>query len=388
MNNHLTLSTLLIAGTVLAGCSTMPQNAHLADARSQVRTAEGNAQVVKLAPMELKQAKDALATAEQAWTKSEKAERVDQLAYLAKRRALIAEETAKLKLAEQSIETATAERDKVRLDARTLEADKAQQSAKDSQAQTAETQRQLEGVQRQSQVMQDKAQQQAIDAQRQMDDVQRQSLAAQEQAQRQSVAAQEQAQLQTAEAQRQAMAAQERVQQQSAEAQRQAQEAQLKLEETQRQAQSADTRANQLDAQLKELNAKKTARGIVVTLGGDVLFDTNMAQLKAGGIRNVEKIAEFLKQYPERIVLVEGFTDSTGTSPHNDQLSERRAAAVRSAIVKLVANPGLVKAQGYGEEYPIASNDTAVGRQLNRRVEIVVSDDTGNIAPRNAAAVQ
>lgn len=370
MNNHLTLSTLLIAGTVLAGCSTMPQNAHLADARSQVRTAEGNAQVVKLAPMELKQAKDALATAEQAWTKSEKAERVDQLAYLAKRRALIAEETAKLKLAEQSIETATAERDKVRLDARTLEADKAQQSAKDSQAQTAETQRQLEGVQRQSQVMQDKAQQQAIDAQRQMDDVQRQSLAAQEQAQRQSVAAQEQAQLQTAEAQRQT------------------QEAQLKLEETQRQAQSADARANQLDAQLKELNAKKTARGIVVTLGGDVLFDTNMAQLKAGGIRNVEKIAEFLKQYPERIVLVEGFTDSTGTSPHNDQLSERRAAAVRSAIVKLVANPGLVKAQGYGEEYPIASNDTAVGRQLNRRVEIVVSDDTGKIAPRNAAAVQ
>ncbi len=116
------------------------------------------------------------------------------------------------------------------------------------------------------------------------------------------------------------------------------------------------------------------------------MFDTNMSQLKAGGMRNVEKIAEFLKQYPERTVLVEGFTDSTGTGPHNDQLSERRAAAVRAAIVKLVTNKDRVKAQGYGEEYPVASNDTAVGRQLNRRVEIVVSDDTGNIAPRNVTA--
>ncbi len=346
MNNHLTLSTLLIAGTVLAGCSTMPQNAHLDDARSQVKTAESNAQVAKLAPMELKQAKDALNTAEQAWTKHEKSERVDQLAYLAKRRAVIAEETAKLKVAEQSIETATAERDKVRLDARTLEADKAQQSAKNAHAQTAETQLQLEDMQRQSQVMQDKAQQQS------------------------------------AVAQRQAQESQLKLE----ESQRQAQEAQLKLEESQRQAQSSDVRANQLDAQLKDLNAKKTARGIVVTLGGDVLFDTNMTQLKAGGMRNVEKIAEFLKQYPERTVLVEGFTDSTGTKPHNDQLSERRATAVRSSIVKLVANPDRVKAQGYGEEFPIASNDTAVGRQLNRRVEIVVSDDTGNIAPRNVTA--
>lgn len=363
MNNHLTLSTMLIAGAVLAGCSTMPQNARLDDARSQVKTAEGNAQVAKLAPMELKQAKDALTTAEQAWQKNEKAERVDELAYLAKRRALIAEETAKLKIAEQSIETATAERDKVRLDARTLEADRAQQSAEASEAKAAETQRQLESEQRQSQAIQEQAQQQSVEAQRQ------------------SLAAQEQARQQSAEAQRQAQEAQLKLE----ETQRQAQEAQLKLEETQRQAQSAEARADQLDAQLKELDGKKTERGIVVTLGGDVLFDTNMAQLKAGGMRNVEKIAEFLKKNPERNVLVEGFTDSTGTGQYNEQLSERRAEAVRSAILKLVSGPANVQIRGYGQEYPIASNDTAVGRQLNRRVEIVVSDDTGNITPRNAA---
>lgn len=350
MNTHLTLSTMLIAGAVLAGCSTMSQNARLDDARSQVKTAEGNAQVAKLAPMELKQAKDALTTAEQAWKKHEKAERVDELAYLAKRRALIAEETAKLKIAEQAIETATAERDKVRLDARTLEADRAQQSADASEAKAAETQRQLESEQRQSQAMQEQAQQQSV------------------------------------EAQRQALAAQEQARQQSAEAQRQAQEAQLELEESQRQAQSAEARADQLDAQLKELDAKKTERGIVVTLGGDVLFDTNMAQLKDGGVRNVEKLAEFLKKNPERNVLVEGFTDSTGTGQYNQQLSERRAEAVRSAILKLVSGPANVQIRGYGQEYPIASNDTAVGRQLNRRVEIVVSDNTGNIAPRNATA--
>src|SRR3569623_2022255 len=356
MNTHLTLSTMLIASTLLAACSTVPQNARLDEARSQVQTAEGNAQVTNLAPVELKQAKEALATAEQAWTKREKSERVDRLAYLAKRRAMIAEETAKLKVAEQAIATANVDRDKVRLDARTLEADKARQSAKASQAESAEAQRQLEGVQRQSQAMQDQAEQQSAEAKRQMADVQRKSLAVQEQAQQQSV-----------------------------ETQRQAQEAQLKHEELHRQAQDADARAHQLDSQHKELNAKKTARGIVVTLGGDVLFDTNMAQLKTGGIRKVEKNAEFLMLLPERNVLVEGFTDCTGSGPVIELLSERGAEAVRSAIVKLVANPSLVRAQGYGEEYPIASNEDAVGRQLNRRVEIVVSDDTGDIAPRNAA---
>ena len=86
--------------------------------------------------------------------------------------------------------------------------------------------------------------------------------------------------------------------------------------------------------QLKELNAKKTERGLVITLG-DVLFSTNKAQLKSGGMRNVQKLADFLKQYPQRKVLVEGYTDSTGSNSLNQELSERRANAVRTALLDM-----------------------------------------------------
>src|SRR3569832_3004154 len=91
MNTHLTLSTMLIASTLLAACSTVPQNARLDEARSQVQTAEGNEQVTNLAPVELKQAKEALATAEQAWFLCVFLVWVVWLAYLANRRAMIAE---------------------------------------------------------------------------------------------------------------------------------------------------------------------------------------------------------------------------------------------------------------------------------------------------------
>src|SRR3569833_703051 len=125
MNTHLTLSTMLIASTLLAACSTVPQNARLDEARSQVQTAEGNAQVTNLAPVELKQAKAALASAEQAWTRRENSERVDRLAYLANRRAMFAEYTAKLIVSEQAIATGNVYHNKEHNNARTLVADKA-----------------------------------------------------------------------------------------------------------------------------------------------------------------------------------------------------------------------------------------------------------------------
>ena len=135
------------------------------------------------------------------------------------------------------------------------------------------------------------------------------------------------------------------------------------------------------EMQLKELNAKKTKRGLVITLG-DVLFSTNKAQLKSGGMRNVQKLADFLNQYPQRKVLVEGFTDSTGSDSLNQELSERRANAVRTALVDMGISSDRINTRGYGKAFPIADNDTAASRQLNRRVEIILSDDNGNIAPR------
>ena len=136
-----------------------------------------------------------------------------------------------------------------------------------------------------------------------------------------------------------------------------------------------------LIAQLKALNAEKTERGMVITLG-DVLFSTDKAQLNSGGIRNVQKLADFLAQYPQYKVLVEGYTDSTGSDSHNQELSERRAFSVQTALLDTGINNDRVQPRGYGEAFPVAGNDNAASRQLNRRVEIVFSDENGNIASR------
>ena len=137
----------------------------------------------------------------------------------------------------------------------------------------------------------------------------------------------------------------------------------------------------QQEQQLKELNAKKTARGMVITLG-DVLFSTNKAELASGGTRNVQKLADFLKQFMQRKVMIEGYTDSTGSNDYNQMLSVRRADAVRTALIDMGISSDRINTRGYGEDFPVASNKTAAGRQQNRRVEIILSDDSGNIAPR------
>ena len=137
----------------------------------------------------------------------------------------------------------------------------------------------------------------------------------------------------------------------------------------------------QQESQLNELKAKKTKRGLVITLG-DVLFSTNKAQLKSGGMRNVTKLADFLKRYPERKVLVEGHTDSTGSNIQNQKLSEERANAVRTALLDMGISSDRIATRGYGEEFPVADNGTAADRQMNRRIEIIISDENGNIISR------
>ncbi|MBS3955868.1 MAG: DUF4398 and OmpA-like domain-containing protein [Methylomicrobium sp.] len=132
---------------------------------------------------------------------------------------------------------------------------------------------------------------------------------------------------------------------------------------------------------LDELNAKQTERGMMITLG-DVLFSTDKAQLKSGGMRNVYKLADFMNQYPTYKVSVEGHTDSRGTDEHNQDLSERRAAAVDNALLSAGISSDRISARGYGEGLPIAGNDSPGSRQMNRRVEIILSDSEGNIKPR------
>lgn len=285
----------LIAVAFFSGCTSMPQNSSLAEAHSSYNSARTDPQVTNLAADELNQASVSLNMADSALSKGESEAQVNHLAYMAKQKVAIAQETAKRKIAELEITNARAKRDQVLLEARTAEADAAK---------------------RQVAVVQETADQQTA------------ALAA---------------------------------------AKARAERDQALIE--------------QQEMQLRELNAQKTERGMVITLG-DVLFRTNEADLDSGGMRNLQKLADFLKQYPQRRVLIEGYTDSTGSKSFNQDLSDRRASAVRTALTDMGISSDRIATRGYGEAYPVASNDTATNRQLNRRVEIILSDDSGNIVPR------
>lgn len=152
-------------------------------------------------------------------------------------------------------------------------------------------------------------------------------------------------------------------------------------QQAQMQADEARIRTYQLETQIRELNAKQTERGLVITIG-DVLFDTNRAEFKSGAQRSLDKLASFLKAYPQRRAQIEGYTDSVGSDASNESLSARRAAAVRNALIAQGVDGQQLLSQSFGESHPVASNDNAAGRQLNRRVEIVLSDDSGVIAAR------
>jgi outer membrane protein OmpA-like peptidoglycan-associated protein len=127
----------------------------------------------------------------------------------------------------------------------------------------------------------------------------------------------------------------------------------------------------QLDAILQ---TRDTARGLIVNLS-DVLFDFNQATLKSDAREKLARVSGILLAYPTLHVNVEGHTDSIGTDEYNLKLSERRADAVRDYLASNGINPANVGAVGLGKADPVASNDTAAGRQQNRRVEMVVSGD-------------
>jgi outer membrane protein OmpA-like peptidoglycan-associated protein len=160
--------------------------------------------------------------------------------------------------------------------------------------------------------------------------------------------------------------------------QKQTEEAQRRAETARLRAQQAQQRIQDLAAQLRELEAKKTERGMVLTLK-DVLFDSGKAELKPRGRDVMAKVADFLKEYGERQVLIEGHTDDVGTEAFNQTLSEQRAKAVDQVLIDLGIDSRRIHTRGYGELHPIAANSTNDGRQQNRRVEIVFSDESGTI---------
>jgi outer membrane protein OmpA-like peptidoglycan-associated protein len=303
MKSNILTSAVIASALLLGACSTIPTTTPALDqARGDFVAANNNPQVSQYAPLEFKQASDALEQANAAAAHKDSLDKIDKLAYLAKQKIATAQEVAKQKAAEADVANAGRQRDQLRLEARTAEAERARMQAAQSQA----------------------------DAQS--------------------------AQGQAADAQRKAMDA----------------EAQTR---------EAQARAAQLEAQMADLQAKKTERGMIITIG-DVLFGTDQAQLTADGMHTVRKLADVMTQNPNRTVLVEGFTDSTGSSAHNQELSARRAAAVANALTGMGIGRERVAMRGYGEAYPVAPNDSAADRQLNRRVEIVLSNEGATIPPR------
>lgn len=137
-------------------------------------------------------------------------------------------------------------------------------------------------------------------------------------------------------------------------------------------------RANGLEAQTLAAHnagdAHDADSGLVLTLG-DVVFDAGKASLQPSAMTAIDRLAQLLSVYPERSVRIEGHTDSVGDDATNQQLSERRAAAVRDALLARGVEAARIEAVGYGATHPIADNRTEGGRQKNRRIEIVLSDE-------------
>src|ERR1035437_3470416 len=119
---------------------------------------------------------------------------------------------------------------------------------------------------------------------------------------------------------------------------------------------------------------RDTARGLIVSLS-DVLFDTGKSTLRSGAREKLAKISGIILAYPDLRLAIEGNTDSVGSDAMNQTLSEQRAASVRDYLAKENIPAASMTAQGFGKTQPVATNDTAEGRQQNRRVELVVSGE-------------
>lgn len=304
------------AAVLLAACVTVPVTSSpaLDEARALYDRAAGDADAARSAPLELRSAQQALTQAEAALKSGEDMATVEHYAYLARQRSATALQAGEIAKAEQAVAASAGERNRILMQARSREAEQDRAASERARMQ---------------------AQASSADAE-----------AARQAAERDRM----QAQASSAEA----------------EAARKAAEAQLAA------AQSAEAKAARLQRQLTELEAKRTERGMVLTLG-DVLFDSGQAELKSGAFTTIDRLATFMRENPERTLLVEGYTDSVGSDAYNLSLSQRRADAVRAALLARGIDGSRITTSGMGKANPVAGNDTAAGRQRNRRVEIVIS---------------
>lgn len=319
MKTILSLSAVAVAAGLAACATHQTPPPGLVTARAVVKAAEADAQVLRNAPLELKRAGDSLRRADELNARGESLGDVESAAYVASRQAEAAMAIARAKANEDAIQSAEADRERARADARAAQARRAELQAATARAEAAN-----------AKVEASVAQQQADAARAEAGDAQARAAAARQQA-----------------------------------------------EAAQASASSAQLQALALEQQLSDLKARPTERGMLVTLG-DVLFEFGRADIKPGAQEALRKLAAYLKEHPDRRVLIEGFTDSVGSEYANLSLSQRRADAVAVALTSLGVVGDRISTRGYGESYPVADNSTDTNRALNRRVEVYIS---GNNLP-------
>ncbi|HEX7153112.1 MAG TPA: OmpA family protein [Thermoanaerobaculia bacterium] len=145
---------------------------------------------------------------------------------------------------------------------------------------------------------------------------------------------------------------------------------------------AAGRRMDKQEQELRQIQGVEVTRPsegeIAVRLTNDILFDTDSAALRSASRSTLNELATNFRQYPDNVIIVEGHTDSTGSDAHNQRLSENRASAVADYLIDGGVAPSAITVYGYGESRPKGTNDTAEGRQTNRRVEIHIRAPQGS----------
>lgn len=318
-------ATTLAAALMLGACATTenPPPAELVRARDAVRMAETDSVVLANAPLDLKRATEQLARANQLNAEGKNLADIATAAYVAQKSAETALEVARAKRQEEAMRAAALERERTRADIQTAEARRAQETAM-----AAQMRAQAAGAR-------------AANAERRASSAETQAMAAQGDAEA----------------------------------------ARLAAAQSQQQAALSQQQAAALQQQLDQIKATQTERGMLVTLG-DVLFEFNRAEVKPTARAELTKVAEFLRQHPDRRIRVEGYTDNVGSADYNLDLSRRRAEAVAAALVSLGVPADRVQTVGHGKDYPVADNGTDTNRAMNRRVEVYISNTDQPVQPR------